>query len=44
MLISPTEKAEIHPGETCGKLPMFDENTFQAIIADPPYFQVLLKE
>ncbi len=36
--------SKIYQGDCREKLDTFDENTFQAIIADPPYFQVLLKE
>ena len=35
---------KIYQGDCREKLEMFDEKTFQAIIADPPYFQVLLEE
>lgn len=35
---------KIYQGDTREKLNIFDNNTFQAIIADPPYFQVLLGE
>ncbi len=44
MQISLNEKAKIYHGDCCEKLQMFSENTFQTIIADPPYFQVLLDE
>lgn len=44
MQISLNEKSKIYQGDCCEKLQMFAENTFQAIIADPPYFQVLLDE
>ncbi len=37
-------QSKIYQGDCREKLAMFDENTFQAIIADPPYFQVLLEE
>jgi DNA modification methylase len=35
---------KIYRGDCREKLDMFDDNTFQTIIADPPYFQVLLGE
>lgn len=35
---------EIIHGDAIEIMDSFDENTFQLIIADPPYFQVLLKE
>jgi site-specific DNA-methyltransferase (adenine-specific) len=44
MQISLNEKAKIYHGDCCEKLQMFSENTFQTIIADPPYYQVLLDE
>ena len=37
-------QSKIYQGDSCEKLNDFDENIFQAIIADPPYFQVLLEE
>lgn len=37
-------QSKIYQGDCREKLNMFDSNTFQAIIADPPYFQVLLGE
>ena len=37
-------QSKIYQGDCREKLEMFDDNTFQAIIADPPYFQVLLDE
>ena len=37
-------QSNIYQGDCREKLEIFDENTFQAIIADPPYFQVLLGE
>ncbi len=36
--------AKIYQGDCREKLDMFDDKTFQTIIADPPYFQVLLGE
>ena len=35
---------KIYQGDCREKLTMFGDNTFQAIISDPPYFQVLLEE
>jgi DNA modification methylase len=35
---------KIYQGDASEKLNLFSDNTFQAIIADPPYFQVLLGE
>ncbi len=40
----PDNQSKIYQGDCREKLDMFDANTFQAIIADPPYFQVLLGE
>jgi len=37
-------QSKIYQGDCREKLDIFGENTFQAIIADPPYFQVLLGE
>lgn len=37
-------QSKIYRGDCREKLDMFDDNSFQAIIADPPYFQVLLGE
>lgn len=37
-------QSKIYQGDCREKLEIFDEKTFQAIIADPPYFQVLLGE
>ncbi len=37
-------QSKIYQGDCCEKLNDFDENIFQAIVADPPYFQVLLGE
>ena len=37
-------QSKIYQGDCREKLDMFDDNTFQTIIADPPYFQVLLEE
>ncbi len=37
-------QSKIYQGDCLEKLNEFEENTFQAIVADPPYFQVLLKE
>ena len=37
-------QSKIYQGDCREKLEMFDEKTFQAIIADPPYFQVLVDE
>lgn len=33
-------RLKIYQGDCREKLEMFDDNTFQAIIADPLYFQV----
>ncbi len=44
MPISQNNQSKIYQGDCREKLAEFDENTFQAIIADPPYFQVLLGE
>ncbi|MEP6902358.1 MAG: site-specific DNA-methyltransferase [Actinomycetota bacterium] len=44
MQISLNNQSKIYQGDCREKLGMLDENTFQAIIADPPYFQVLLGE
>jgi len=35
---------EIHAGDALNVLPTLEANQFQIIIADPPYFQVLLEE
>lgn len=35
---------KIYQGDSCEMLDTLDANKFQVIIADPPYFQVLLKE
>ncbi len=35
---------KIYQGDCREGLGMFNDNTFQTIIADPPYFQVLLEE
>jgi len=40
----PNIQSKIYQGDCREKLDMFDANSFQAIIADPPYFQVLLGE
>ena len=40
----PNNQSKIYQGDCREKLAEFDENIFQAIIADPPYFQVLLEE
>lgn len=37
-------QSKIYQGDCREKLEIFDEKSFQAIIADPPYFQVLLGE
>ncbi|MGI8638649.1 MAG: DNA-methyltransferase [Pyrinomonadaceae bacterium] len=37
-------QSKIYQGDCREKLDMFDADIFQAIIADPPYFQVLLGE
>jgi len=37
-------QSKIYQGDCREKLDIFDADTFQAIIADPPYFQVLLGE
>jgi site-specific DNA-methyltransferase (adenine-specific) len=37
-------QAKIYQGDCRERLGIFDANIFQAIIADPPYFQVLLGE
>lgn len=37
-------QSKIYQGDCREKLGIFDANIFQAIIADPPYFQVLLGE
>jgi len=37
-------RIKIYQGDCCETLDTFDAQTFQAIIADPPYFQVLLGE
>ena len=44
MQISLNERSKIYQGDCRDKLQIFKANTFQAIIADPPYFQVLLEE
>ena len=36
--------SKIYQGDCLEKLDVFESETFQAIIADPPYFQVLLEE
>ena len=41
---SPNNQSKIYHGDCREKLEEFDENIFQTIIADPPYFQVLLEE
>lgn len=41
---SQNNQSKIYQGDCREKLDIFDKNTFQAIIADPPYFQVLLDE
>ena len=41
---SQNNRSKIYQGDCREKLDLFDDNTFQAIIADPPYFQVLLGE
>ncbi len=38
------DQSKIYFGDCLEKLDELDENAFQAIIADPPYFQVLLEE
>lgn len=38
------DRIKIYQGDCCETLDRFDSETFQAIIADPPYFQVLLEE
>lgn len=38
------DQIKIHQGDCCETLDRFDAEMFQAIIADPPYFQVLLEE
>lgn len=42
--ISPLGSGRILRGDALGVLPTLDPESFQAIIADPPYFQVLLQE
>jgi len=37
-------QSKIYQGDCREKLDIFDANIFQTIIADPPYFQVLLGE
>lgn len=44
MQISSNQQSKTYQGDCREKLDIFDENTFQAIIADPPYFQVLVDE
>ena len=44
MQTSQNINSKIYQGDCRENLSMFDENSFQAIIADPPYFQVLLEE
>ncbi len=39
-----SNQSKIYQGDCREKLDIFDAETFQAIIADPPYFQVLLGE
>jgi len=41
---SPNGQSKIYQGDCREKLDIFDANIFQTIIADPPYFQVLLDE
>ncbi|MEO8072498.1 MAG: site-specific DNA-methyltransferase [Acidobacteriota bacterium] len=41
---STDNQSKIYQGDCREKLDEFEENTFQAIVADPPYFQVLLGE
>ncbi len=41
---SSAPQLKIYQGDCCEKLDEFGADTFQAIIADPPYFQVLLGE
>ncbi len=42
MQISTNHNSKFYQGDCREKLEIFDAETFQAIIADPPYFQVLL--
>jgi site-specific DNA-methyltransferase (adenine-specific) len=44
MVSNPIKSTKIYQGDCREKLIMFDDNTFQSIIADPPYYQVLLEE
>jgi DNA modification methylase len=44
MRISINNQSKIYQGDCREKLDIFDAEIFQAIIADPPYFQVLLGE
>lgn len=44
MQISGNNTSKIYQGDCLEKLDTFESETFQAIIADPPYFQVLLDE
>ncbi len=44
MHISQSNQSKFHHGDCREKLTKLTENSFQAIIADPPYFQVLLGE
>jgi DNA modification methylase len=44
MHISVNNNSKIYQGDCREKLDIFEPETFQAIIADPPYFQVLLGE
>lgn len=44
MQTSTNNQSQIYQGDCREKLEIFDAETFQVIIADPPYFQVLLEE
>lgn len=44
MTTSVNNQSKIYQGDCLEKLGIFDANIFQSIIADPPYFQVLLGE
>ena len=44
MQISISNQSKIYQGDCRERLNIFDAETFQIIIADPPYFQVLLGE
>lgn len=44
MKISTNQNSKIYQGDCLEKLDIFETETFQTIIADPPYFQVLLNE